>query len=139
MRYARLFALAVAALAMAWLIGCGGSTEEAAATAVEDPAGTAAEAAEQAGEDLADTAADLADQAAEMAPEDLKATLDEIQAQIEEKEGELGEITEKLKALSPTDMAGDAAKELQAKSNSLMEEIESLKEKLQAYTDAQVE
>jgi peptidoglycan hydrolase CwlO-like protein len=131
MNHARFIALSFAALAMACLVGCGGSTEEA-ATAAEGLADTAAEAVETAGEDLAE-------QAADMTPEDLKATLDEIQRQIEEKEGELGDITEKIEGLSPADLMGDEAKEWQAKSDSLMEEIKSLKEKLQAYTDAKVE
>ena len=45
-------------------------------------------------------------------------------------EGELSEIAEKLKNLSPTDLAGEGAKKLQEQSDTLTEELKGLKEKL---------
>jgi len=138
MSYARLAALLFAVLLTVGLMGCQGSTEEAGAAA-EDLVDTAAEAVEEAGQDLAETASDLAEEAAKLTPEELEAKMAELTRQIEEKEGKLKELTEKLKGLSPADLAGEAGQALQAESDTLTEEIKSLREKVQAWTDAHVE
>lgn len=138
MRYAGLAALSLAVLMTVGLIGCQGSSEEAGAGA-EGMAGTESEAAAEAGQGQEETAPDLAAEAATMSPEELQAKIDELTSQIEEKEGELKEITEKLKALAPADLAGDTGRQLQAESDTLTEEINSLKEKVHAWTDAGVE
>jgi polyhydroxyalkanoate synthesis regulator phasin len=138
MSYARFAALLFAVLMTACLMGCQGSTEEAGAAA-EDLADTAAEAVEEAGQDLAETASDLAEEAAKMTPEELQAKLDELTRQIEEKEGKLKELADQLKGLSPADLAGEAGQKLQAENVALTEEINALKEKVQAWTEAQVD
>ena len=131
MSYARFAALLFAVLMTACLMGCQGSTEEAGAAA-EDLADPAAEAVEEAGQDLAE-------EVAKMTPEELQAKMEEVTRQIEEKEGKLKELADQLKALSPDDLAGEAGQKLQAGNDALTEEIDSLKEKVQAWTDARVE
>jgi uncharacterized protein (DUF342 family) len=137
MSYPRFAALLFAVLMTACLLGCQGSTEEAGAAA-EDLAGAAAEAVEEAGQDLAETASDVAEEVT-MTPEELQAKMDEFTRQIEEKEGKLQELADQLKALSPADLAGEAGQKLQAENVALTEEIKTLKETVQAWTEARVD
>jgi len=90
---------------------CGGSSEDPGVGAAVDQA---AADAEQAVESASDSAADMTDA---------------IKEELAVKEGELAEITEQIKALSPEDLLTDAGKDLQAKADALTQQIQELKDK----------
>ena len=102
--------LAVVILIFAAL-GCGGSSEE---PTVGSIVGEAAADVQQAAESASDSAAGMADK---------------IKEELAAKEAELAKITEQIKQLSPEDRPTDA-KDLQAKAEALMQEIQELKDKL---------
>jgi hypothetical protein len=89
--------------------GCGEPAEEATLGSMVDEA--AAEV-----QDAAETASD---QAVEMA--------DQVKDTLAGKEAELAEISAQIKQLSPEDLMADKGKDLQAKADALMAEIEKLK------------
>ena len=116
MKCPRWNALLFVILTVGLIAGCGGTSEESGAgEALESAADAAKEAAAGAEEAVEDVA---------MAAEDLK-------KKIAEKEAELEKLAEELKGLSPADLAGDKAKELQSRQEALTEELEALKAKLQ--------
>jgi len=131
MRHAKIALLLAGVLAAVCFLGCGKAADE--GSALE----RAGDAVRQAGEEVADSAAEMADSAAEMVedvtemtPEQIQAKVEELKTKIADKESELGKIAEKLKKLSPTDLAGDGAKKLQQQSDTLTEELQGLKDKL---------
>jgi hypothetical protein len=115
-------------LTPALMISCGGDKADGAADAVE----AAAAEVKEAGHDAADAVSEAVDDASGTAAEMVESTVDEINTMIAEKEGELKAVTDKLAGMSPTDLAGEAGAEMQAKSEALMGELGSLREKLKA-------
>jgi gas vesicle protein len=138
MNHVRFATVLFAALLMVCLAGCYGEAEKA-TDAVGGAVETATEAVETAGEDVVEAATDYAADVADMAPEELKAKADELKGMIAGKEDELKALAEKMKGLSPADLAGEKAKDLQSQSDTLTEEIGKLKEKWQAYTEKTAE
>jgi archaellum component FlaC len=122
MRYtpAVLVLLVVAMIVVA--AGCGDSKE------------SAVEGLTEKAEGLAETAGEMADEVMDMAPEDMEAKVEEIKKQIEEKKELVAEIAEKLKNLSPSDLTGDGAKNLESERDDLTKEIADLEKKTETYT-----
>ena len=122
----------LAALLVVTAMGCGDSSEKAAAMVDEaaaeaKDAGQAAvdeagEAAEEVAAEVEEAAGSAMDSAADMA--------DQLKSDLAAKEAELAEVTEKIKQLSPQDLLTDSGKKLQARSECLMAEIEELKAKM---------
>jgi len=114
----------IGALSLVLLIGlclsCGGSGETPSAESV--------------GAEV-DSAVDAAVEAADEAVGDADATIDEIKAELADKEAELEKVADELKGLSPQDMMGDTGEELKAKSEALNDEIQQLNEKLKSLME----
>jgi DNA repair exonuclease SbcCD ATPase subunit len=115
------------------LTACGGDSGT--AGDAMDEAGDAVDSAMDEAGDAVDSAMDEAGDAVDSAMEGGAEMIDKIKAELAEKESELEKITEEMKNLSPTDLAGEKANELKAKSEALGDEIAALKEKLASLVE----
>lgn len=129
MRHAKIALLLAGVLAAVGFLGCGGEEKSAL-----DKAG---DAARHAGEEVADRASEMSESAAEMVeditemtPEQIQSMVEELKTKIADKESELGKIAEKLKQMSPTEMAGDGARALKGEQETLTKELRKLKDRL---------
>lgn len=116
----------VAAACLVFSVACSG----------EKDAGDALESATQdlqeAGKDLADAVDDVVEEAGGDAASAIAGTVDELKAALAEKEDELQAVKDKLAAMSPSDLTGGDASKLKEQSETLMDEIKGLKEKLES-------
>jgi uncharacterized protein YukE len=106
------------------VVGCGGAAEK---------SESAVEALTEKAEDMAETAGEMAEDVMNMAPDEIQAKVEDLKKEIAEKETELAELTEKLKGMSPTDLAGDTGAQLKEESDKLTQEVTDLKKKLEEY------
>jgi len=131
----------LAALLVVTAMGCGDSSENATLGATADKAAAAAKDAGAAAKDAGAAAVDEATEAAEEGAAEMEeaagSAMDsaaemagQLESDLAAKEAELAEVTEKIKNLSPQDLLTDKGKELQARSEGLMAQIEELKAKM---------
>ena len=106
-------------------VNCSGGDD--AAKGIED----AAEDMKKAGEDLAGEVENVVDEATDGAAGAIESTIDGIKAAIEEKEGALEAVKAKISEMSPTDLMGENGSALKAESETLMNELSELKQKLE--------
>ena len=122
MKVLRLIAPLTLVLLFGLFVGCGGGEKSDAEKAMKDAAENVAGMAHEAGQKAGEMAEDAAEGAQEM--------MEQVKKELADKEAELEKLTEKLKAMSPADMAGSAGKDLKAKIQKLESEIQELKDKL---------
>ena len=106
-------------------------TAQDAGASLEKQAEEAAELVEDVVADTGEAAGDMMQEAAQKLDAETKAMYDEVAAQLQEKQGELKTVQEKIAAMSPQDLLADDGKALKNGAEQLTTEIGTLQAKLE--------